>query len=127
VVLNHHWPGNMRELITVLKRAAILLESPITGDNIKEIIYGSGYKKSHADGERWLEEIRDDLKKGRSFWEVVKQPFLNRDLNRQQVKKIITEALAKTNGNYKDTLKILNIDEDDYVKFMKFLYRNELN
>jgi hypothetical protein len=110
-----------------MKRAGILLESPITGDNIKEIIYGSGYQKSAANGERWQEAIRGDLKKGRSFWQVVKEPFLNRDLNRQQVKQIIAEALAKTNGNYKDTLKILNIPEDDYVKFMKFLYRNELN
>lgn len=135
VVFNYDWPGNMRELITVLKRAGILLESPITGEKIKEVIYGSGYKKSftqpltdtHAYEPGWKEKIREDFEKGKTFWEVVKEPFLNRDLNREQVKMVLSEALEKTRGNYKDTLKMFNIDDDQYERFMKFLYRNHLN
>lgn len=128
-VLNHDWPGNMRELITVLKRAGILLESPITGEKIKEIIYGSGYQKTFktTGEETWKEEIWDAFKNGENFWQVVKEPFLNRDLNRQQVKTIIAEALAQTDGNYKDTLRLFNIAESEYGTFMKFLYRNQLN
>jgi transcriptional regulator with PAS, ATPase and Fis domain len=125
VVFNYDWPGNMRELITVLKRAGILLESPITGEKIKEVIYGSGYKKSHEPG--WKERIREDFEKGKTFWEVVKEPFLNRDLNREQVKMVLSEALEKTGGNYKDTLRMFNIDGGQYERFMKFLYRNHLN
>jgi transcriptional regulator with PAS, ATPase and Fis domain len=128
-VLNHDWPGNMRELITVLKRAGILLESPITGEKIKEIIYGSGYQKifKTTGTETWKEEIWDAFKNGENFWQVVKEPFLNRDLNRHQVKVIIAEALAQTDGNYKDTLRLFNIEESEYGTFMKFLYRNHLN
>jgi DNA-binding NtrC family response regulator len=127
-LLNHDWPGNMRELITVLKRAGILLESPITGEKIKEIIYGGGYTKSFAAaGDSRVEKIREDLKNGRNFWEVVKEPFLNRDLNRGQVKTILADALSQTHGNYKDTLRLFNLDEDEYGTFMKFLYRNDLN
>jgi transcriptional regulator with PAS, ATPase and Fis domain len=129
VVLKHEWPGNMRELITVLKRAGILLESPITGEKIQEIIWGSGYKKNNTApaGETWQIEIREAFKNGRSFWDVVKEPFLNRDLNRLQVKKIVAEALEQTNGHYKDTLRLFNIDDGEYSNFMKFLYRNQLN
>jgi transcriptional regulator with PAS, ATPase and Fis domain len=127
VMLNHDWPGNMRELITVLKRAGILLESPITGENVKQIISGSGYKKNICDDPRWKDEIWGCLGNGESFWEVVKRPFLKRDLNRAQVRTVITEALAKTGGNYKDTLKLFNIDDAEYGSFMKFLYRNQLN
>lgn len=126
-ILNHNWPGNMRELITVLKRAGILLESPITGEKLEEVIHGIGYKKSAVDGRNYSENIWDEFTKGKSFWEIVKEPFLNRDLNREQVKGIIAEALAKTNGNYKDTLALFGIAESEYEKFMKFLYRNELN
>ncbi len=128
-VLNHNWPGNMRELITVMKRAGILLESPITGEKIKDIIRGSGYKKSFAPipGDDRLETIRDALKEGKNFWEAIKEPFLNRDLNRKQVKTLITETLIQTDGSYKDTLKLFNLGEDEYGNFMKFLYRNQLN
>ena len=126
-ILNHDWPGNMRELITVLKRAGILLESPITGEKLEEVIHGIGYKKSAGSLRNCSEDIWENFAKGKSFWEVVKEPFLNRDLNREQVKRIITEALTKTNGNYKDTLALFRIAENEYEKFMKFLYRNELN
>lgn len=128
-VLNHDWPGNMRELITVLKRAGILLESPITGEKLKDIIRGSGYQKSFGaiQGDDWQEEIRDSFKQGKNFWEAVKAPFLNRELNRKQVKTLISEALLLTDGSYKDMLKRFNLGEDEYGNFMKFLYRNQLN
>ena len=128
-ILEHDWPGNMRELITVLKRAGILLESPITGQKIREIIHGSGYQKAmKTNGEEtWKMKIWQAFEEGKSFWEVVKEPFLNRELNRQQVKTILAEALTQTDGNYKDTLQLFHIDEGEYGIFMKFLYRNNLN
>jgi len=131
VISGHDWPGNMRELITVLKRAGILLDSPITGEKIKEIIYRNGYKKTLPDKNpnqsHWKDEIQANLRAGQSFWQVVKEPFLKRDLNRRQVKAILSEALVQTGGNYKDTLRLFNIDKNEYASFMKFLYRNKLN
>jgi transcriptional regulator with PAS, ATPase and Fis domain len=131
-VLDYHWPGNMRELITVLKRAGILLDSPITDDKINNMIYGNRMQKllsppAHPSTEPWKQKIVEDLEKGKSFWETVKEPFLERELNREQARAVIAEALEKTGGNYKETLKLLNVDEADYVRFMKFLYRNRLN
>lgn len=129
-ILDYHWPGNMRELITVLKRAGILLDSPITGDKINKMIHGNMHKTLSSPTpapEPWKQKIVENLGKGISFWETVKGPFLERDLNRGQVKTVIAEALEKTGGNYKETLKLLNVDDADYVKFMKFLYRNRLN
>lgn len=105
----------------------------ITGDSekIKEIIYGNGYKKTLPDTisnqPHWKDEIQANLRAGKSFWQVVKEPFLNRDLNRRQVKAILSEALVQTEGNYKDTLRLFNIDNGEYGSFMKFLYRNKLN
>ena len=123
----YHWPGNMRELITFLKRAGILLESPITGEKLKNLIYGKPYDKAGVVQDNTTELIWNNLKSGKSFWEVVKVPFLKRDLNRKQAKAVVSRALIETSGNYKETLKLLNIDNTEYSKFMKFLYRNELN
>ncbi|RPI72317.1 MAG: sigma-54-dependent Fis family transcriptional regulator, partial [Desulfobacteraceae bacterium] len=35
---DYRWPGNIRELFTVIKRAGILCGSPITGDDIKKLL-----------------------------------------------------------------------------------------
>ncbi|MCP5049777.1 MAG: sigma-54-dependent Fis family transcriptional regulator [bacterium] len=129
-ILKYQWPGNMRELITVLKRAGILLESPITGEKIKRVIYSGGLKQPAGEPPSpgtWKEDIRAEFRAGKSFWELIKEPYLNRDLNRHQVKTIIADALEKTNGNYKEALPFLNLVPDDYTRFMKFLYRNQLN
>jgi transcriptional regulator with PAS, ATPase and Fis domain len=130
-VLQYDWPGNMRELITVLKRAGILLESPLTGDKIKDVIHKSRHKKSLAEidfaDSGWLEDIRFAFRQGKNFWEAVKKPFLDRELNRTQVKRLLSETLTQTGGNYKDMLTLFNLEEKEYGMFMNFLYRNQLN
>ena len=128
VIRAYDWPGNMRELITVLKRAGILLDSPITGEELERVICGRLNKKnpSLSSDDETVGEIWTDFERGKSFWEVVKEPFLNRDLNRKQVKAVIARVLALANGTYKDTLPLLNIESNQYGKFMKFLYRNRL-
>lgn len=128
-VLDYDWPGNMRELITVLKRAGILLDSPITGEKISNIIHKSGYQKSFtgAPGNGCEESLYEAFQQGKNFWEAVKAPFLNRDLNRQQVKAVIDDTLERAGGSYKEMLNIFNLDASEYGAFMNFLYRNQLN
>lgn len=127
-IMAYDWPGNMRELITVLKRAGILLEGPITGEKLEKVICGRQYKKNPSQGgdDEAVEEIWSELERGKSFWEVIKAPYLNRDLNRKQVKAIIARALPMARGTYKEMLPMLNIQPNHYAKFMKFLYRNRL-
>jgi hypothetical protein len=66
------------------------------------------------------------LESGESFWDVVKKPFLNRELNRFEVKSIISKGLNQSNGKYKNCLKLFNIDSKEYKNFMRFLYDNQL-
>ncbi len=136
VINEHHWSGNMRELITVLKRAGILLDSPVTGEGLKNIIGGGPVKKIPEGAEPpsngapaadpRIREAWTRMKAGESFWDAVKEPFLDRDLNRDQVKHIIEEGLNMTNGKHVSLMELFNIDKTRYKKFMKFLYRNEL-
>lgn len=125
-VYKHDWPGNMRELITVLKRAGILLDSPITGEDIETIINTDSYKKSLEVKDDRVSDAWAKLKAGRSFWDVVKEPFLDRDLNRDQVKAIIEKGLKETDGKHVSLMDVFNIEKIKYKKFMKFLYRNDL-
>jgi transcriptional regulator with PAS, ATPase and Fis domain len=127
VLFSHEWPGNLRELITVLKRAGICSKDPITGEDIKDII-NQTCRKRHSDRkDHKFDRIWNDLKEGKTFWEVVKKPFLDRELNRAEAKCIISKALMEAGGKYKDSLKIVNLEEKEYSNFMRFLHDNRLN
>lgn len=127
VVVSHDWPGNVRELITVLTRAGILLESPITGKDIEEIIHQSSYMRTSEQRINKVDEIWTGIKEGKNFWETVKTPFLDRDLNRDEVKEILKRGLALCDNKYKNLLKLFNLADSEYKKFMKFLNGNRLN
>jgi transcriptional regulator with PAS, ATPase and Fis domain len=126
-VYNHDWPGNVRELITVLTRAGILVDSPITGRDIRDIIKQSRFKNYFNRRMDKIEQIRNSIKAGKSFWETVKAPYLNRDLNRDEVKEIIKRGLDQSDGKYKNLLNLFNLEDNEYKKFMKFLNGNRLN
>jgi len=123
---NHEWPGNIRELITVLKRAGICCKSPITGQDIKNMINQNNFEKSFDQTYEKLEQIWDELKTGKTFWEVVKKPYLDRELNRSEAKSLIEKALIEAGGKYKDSLKIFNLEDKEYNNFMRFLHANRL-
>jgi transcriptional regulator with AAA-type ATPase domain len=124
--LNYHWPGNIRELISVLKRAGIELEGPITGKQIRSVIYGEQQNDMDIEPVSIVNKIFKELKAGKSFWKVVKEPFLNRDLKREEVKAILAKALKESGGTYKNLIKLFGIKEEEYKNFMRFLYDNDL-
>lgn len=129
--MDYHWPGNYRELFTVLKRVGILCGSPVTGKDVKKIIYGDNTftGETGADGDEEKSRIHtvwQRLEAGASFWEVVKIPYANHELTRGEVKEIVQKALAQAGGKYIDTTDILNIKRSEYRKLMKFFHNNRI-
>lgn len=123
---NHDWSGNTRELITVLKRLGLKGNPVITGEDVNKQISRPEISDCGDEESQKVELAWTKLKEGTSFWEAVKDPYLNRDLNRDQVKAIVNRALLKTNGKYKPLLVIFNIPSNEYKKFMSFLRHNDL-
>jgi hypothetical protein len=66
------------------------------------------------------------VEQGRSFWDIVHQPFLGRDLNRTQVREIISQGLPAARGSYRRMSVLFNIRPDHYQKFMDFLRHHRL-
>ncbi len=126
-VFNYSWPGNYRELFSVLKRAGLLCDSPISGEDIKKIIDENISLEETIEEKNRIDFIWKELESGRSFWKAVKEPYLDRELNRFEVKSIISKSLLKVGGKYVDTLDLLNIDRSDYNKLIKFLHKNRIN
>jgi transcriptional regulator with PAS, ATPase and Fis domain len=127
-IYDYDWPGNVRELISVLKRAGFLEKDIITGKDIREIIYGSSRNRNNKAkiGANEYNQIWNDFKKGKSFWEVVKRPFLSRDLKRSEVKALVARGLEENGGKYKTLLDVFNLKKSDYHRFMRFLHEQDL-
>jgi len=126
VILNYHWPGNYRELFAVLKRAGVLCESPITGKDIEKMIDKKDMVVSETKEPDHIDIAWKEMESGKNFWEVVKEPFMNRELNRDEAKMIIARALRKANGSYINAMEFLNLRRWEYKKFMKFIHNNRL-
>jgi transcriptional regulator with PAS, ATPase and Fis domain len=120
---SYDWPGNIRQLQSVLKRAGILAGDPITGRDIREIIEQSSLHRSleNKNISDAAEQVRERLKAGQNFWEAVRKPFIQRDISRDQVRQIIRQALMEVGGRYVDLLSFFNLRRKDYHRFMTFL------
>lgn len=125
---NHDWPGNIRELNSVLKRAGIHGGDTLTGTDINGFIRLTPLNKPGKPGEdsNAVNRCWTELMAGKSFWDVVKKPFLSRDLKRSEVRAIIARGLADTRGRYKHLVERLNLAPGDYHRFMRFIHEQKL-
>ncbi len=62
---------------------------------------------------------------GASFWTVVYEPFMSRDMTRETVRHIILRGLQQTKGSYRLVAQLLNLPPEDYKRFMNFLQKHE--
>jgi transcriptional regulator with PAS, ATPase and Fis domain len=126
VMFTYDWPGNIRELITVLKRAGILLESPITGDAINKIISDLS-KNSIVKTDDKAGEIWKRIETGENFWDWVWKPFMGRDIDRGVVKQILKKAYKAGFKSFKRMNYVLHVDEADYHKFMSLMHQYRID
>jgi transcriptional regulator with PAS, ATPase and Fis domain len=125
-IINYDWPGNVRELISALKRAGVLNKDIITGNDMQDIIHLNCKNRGIRTDNDEINQIWNSIKGGKSFWEVVKKPFLSRDLKRSEVKALISRGLVESNRKYKKLIKLFNLEENDYHRFMRFLHEQDL-
>lgn len=125
-IYNYDWPGNVRELISVLKRTGLLDKDIITGKDIEAVINGNSRNRKVKAAKDGSNQIWDEIKSGKSFWEVVKEPYMSRELKRSEVKTVIDRGLMAANGRYNELIKTFNLKKHDYHRLMRFLYDQDL-
>ena len=126
----YSWPGNVRELRNVAERLALrcregritaaMLPNEITRDSStgKNVDARSVPTPARASATPILERI---VKDGASFWSEVYEPFMARDLTRNDVRELVGLGLEHTRGNYKMLVGYFNMPPEDYKKFLNFL------
>ena len=135
----YDWPGNVRELKNVAERLIVRCRgSHVDLPDLPPAIAGPGARQIASAVEPELgtvapqrpmrnpNELYQRIVGNReSFWSAVYEPFMSRDLTRDDVRAIVTAGLQHTRGNYKMLLEMFNMPPSDYKRFLNFLRKHE--
>lgn len=77
-------------------------------------------------GPKALALLEEMTSTGRSFWDVVRGPFLARELTRDDLRDLVALGLSRA-GSYKRTVQLFNLPPQDYKRFLDFLHNHDLH
>jgi DNA-binding NtrC family response regulator len=125
----YQWPGNVRELRNVAERLILRCRSGRLDVAAlpPEILQDSGSRQPRAAAEASPKptphvDLFDRIVNGGvSFWSEVYEPFMARDLTRNDVRELVRLGLEHTRGNYKLLVTSFNMPGQDYKRFLNFL------
>ena len=125
----YHWPGNVRELKNVAERLVLRARTGrIEVDALPPEIRQESITRQHRAAEDAsprpnlpLELFDRIVNGGVSFWSEVYEPFMARDLTRNDVRELVRLGLEHTRGNYKLLVTSFNMPNQDYKRFLNFL------
>jgi two-component system response regulator HydG len=126
----YHWPGNVRELRNVAERLILrardgrisveALPAEITANRRPRDVAAAAAAPANSPSNSQM--LFDRMfTNGASFWSEVYEPFMARDLTRNDVRDVVRLGLEHTRGNYKMLVQCFNMPPEDYKKFLNFL------
>ena len=119
------WPGNVRQLRNVAERLVLRNKNGVitTAELPREVLSlecadpAEQTLRSRPASEVMFERM---VRGGESFWTVVYEPFMSRDLTRDDVRALTRHALNLTHGSYKGVAQLFNVPAD-YKRLLNFL------
>ena len=112
----YQWPGNVRELKNVVERLAIRHQRRIEVPDLPAEITRPRPRApaSEPSGNATPPPISnanalyERMTAGESFWSVVYEPFMARDLTRKDLRAAVRRGLGVTRGSYKLLVRLFN-------------------
>ena len=130
----YDWPGNVRELKNVAERIVVRWRGgPITAADLPTSITFRRVQTDTAPREiastpavSRAQALFNAMTQNREdFWSAVHLPFKSRDLTRQDLRSLIRLGLSSTRGSYRSLVRLFNMPEEDYKRFLNFLRKHE--
>ena len=126
-VLAAAWPGNVRQLRNVAERLVVRARGGQieTADLPRDVLSMGSPSSSNtptAIVTRPAPEILFErmVRDGQTFWTAVYEPFMARDLTRDDLRAVVRHALSLTRGSYKGIAQLFNVP-GDYKRLLNFL------
>ena len=124
---SYHWPGNIRELRNVIESTMLRVDSEIIGikdlpPQFEQATQPPTAESQSVTASSVAQTLYDGIVTGgESFWSVVHEPFMARDLTRRDVREVVRLGLQQTSGNYRTLVEFFHLQPDEYKRFMNFL------
>ena len=120
------YPGNVRELKNIVEGAFYSTNSNIITIEQLPIKHYIENHQSSLDIPQLSSKIYERIKQGDgNFDQLIKKPFIKRQIDARIVRGVIQYALVDSRGKYRESLKMLGIPQEEYAVFLQFLKRNE--
>jgi transcriptional regulator with PAS, ATPase and Fis domain len=129
-LIGYSWPGNVRELKNFVERLVLRARSGmiLPSDLPLEIVPPPAPPPLMAEAVRTrsVEKMYERMVKGReSFWNVVYEPFMSRDMTRDDLRALVSRGLEQTRGSYRILVQLFNMPDSDYKRFLNFLRKHD--
>jgi DNA-binding NtrC family response regulator len=127
------WPGNVRQLRNVVERLVVQAHrEAITCADLPREVLSMALDKgvsagTPAEGRAVAVEqlFQRMVRDGATFWDVVYEPFMARDLTREDLRALVRQGLAQSSGGgYKAVATLFNVPAD-HKRLLSFLRKHE--
>jgi len=110
----YNYPGNVRELENIIESAVYTA----TDETIEEahIVLPNGAPLG-----------MNDILHVENFWDSVARPYADRLITRTHVENVVRRGLQQSHGSYRQLVRLFNLPDSDYKRFMDFLRRHRCN
>ena len=127
-LMAYQWPGNVRELKNIAERLVVRRNSTtVTNADLPRELWQHPVSRQVSERVPVPSPSRADAmfdrltRRRESFWVVVHEPFMSRDMTRDDLRALIRQGLELTRGSYKSLVQLFNMPPDDYQRFLNFL------
>jgi transcriptional regulator with PAS, ATPase and Fis domain len=127
-LIAYGWPGNVRELRNFVERLVLRARNGmiVAADLPVEIAPAAMAGSREIARASAIDRMYDRMvNEHEPFWTVVYEPFMLRDMTRDDLRAIIGRGLEQTRGSYRILVQLFNMADTDYKRFLNFLRKHD--
>ena len=140
----YNWPGNIRELRNVAERLTLQqgrgtvtlkdlpaeIANAVSAGTVEAAPAAPEGGAPPSPGGTGTDAVAaacfDRMVRGlESFWTVVYEPFMMRDITRATVRDVVWRGLRVTKGSYKALAPLFNVGPNEYKRMLNFLQQHD--